>query len=135
MYKLLKWLTREEETADVDLVSFDEQVSDLQVKRDKAMILHQLITDVQLCDGQEHVCKVFTISWNNEATGKSMSYDISIFNEKDTNAIALQKLAETEINNMIPDIERGIEQLSLCRKVLSPTDNMFHNSGSVVEKR
>lgn len=125
----------EEETTNVDLVAFDEQVSDLQVKRDKVMILHQLITDVQLCDGQEHVCKVFTISWNNEATGRSMSYDISIFNEKDANAVALQNLAETEINNMIPDIERGIKQLSLCKKVPSPTDNMLQNSGNVVEKR
>ena len=102
----------------LNLVRFDQEVSDLVLQRDKAMTLHRLLTDINICDKKNENYKVFSLSWKSELDGQIYSYDIYINDKKLANANALTELANIELNNLTPDIKTRIDKLKLRSKFI-----------------
>lgn len=115
-YKIYKYIQLKK--SQLDVVRFDQEVSDLVFKRDRAMTLHRLLTDIEICDKKNDNTKVFNISWKSELDGQIYSYDVYIGDKKASNAIALTSLANVEMNNLSPDIKIGIDRLKLRSKLL-----------------
>lgn len=110
-FKLYKYIKLKK--SQLDVVRFDQEVSDLMLKRDRAMTLHRLLTDVNICDKKNENYKVFNLSWKSEMDGQIYAYDIYITDKKSANANALTELANIELTNLAPDIKTGIYKLKL----------------------
>lgn len=115
-YKLYKYVKLKK--SQLNLVRFDQEVDDLVFKRDKAMTLHRMLTDVDICDKKDDNFKVFEIRWKSEVDGEIYSYDLYVSDKKSANATALKTLIDIEMNNLSPEIKTGIEKLKLRSKML-----------------
>ena len=115
-FKLYKYIKLKK--SQLDVVRFDQEVSDLMLKRDRAMTLHRLLTDINICDKKNENYKVFNLSWKSEMDGQIYAYDIYITDKKSANANALTELANIELTNLAPDIKTGIYKLKLRSKLV-----------------
>lgn len=115
-YKLHKYIKLKK--SQLNLVRFDQEVNDLVFKRNKAMALHQMMTDVDICNKKDDNYKIFEIRWKSEVDGEIYSYDLYINDSKSASATALKDLIKIEMNNIAPDIKNGIERLKLRSKML-----------------
>ena len=115
-YKLYKYVKLKK--SQLNLVRFDQEVDDLVFKRDKAMTLHRMLTDVDICDKKDDNFKVFEIRWKSEVDGEIYSYDLYVSDKKSANATALKTLIDIEMNNLSPEIKTGIDKLKLRSQML-----------------
>ena len=116
-YKLYKYIQLRK--SQINLIRFDQEMSDLQQQREKMMTLHQMLTDIEICDAKEDQWKVFNISWKNEVTGEVRAYDLYVYDKKSSVASALKNLVEVEMNDMTPQLKEDIERLKLRSKMMS----------------
>lgn len=115
-YKIYKYVKLKK--SQLNLVRFDQEVDDLVFKRDKAMTLHRMLTDIDICDKRNENVKVMNISWKSEIDGEIYSYDLYISDKKSANALAMKSLIDIEMNNLSPEIKTGIEKLKLRSQML-----------------
>ena len=115
-YKLYKYVKLKK--SQLNLVRFDQEVDDLVFKRDKAMSLNRLLTDIDICDKKDDNFKVFEIRWKSEIDGEIYSYDLYVSDKKAANATALKTLIDIEMNNLSPEIKTGIDKLKLRSQML-----------------
>lgn len=115
-YKLYKYIQLRR--SQINLIRFDQEMSDLQQQRERMMTLHQMLTDIEICDSKEDQWKVFNISWKNEATGEIKDYDLYVYDKKSAIASALRGLAEVEMSNMTPQLKEDIDRLKLRSKMM-----------------
>lgn len=115
-YKVYKYVKLKK--SQLNLVRFDQEISDLVFKRDKAMTLNRLLTDIDICDKRDENYKVLNVSWKSEVDGEIFSYDIYISDKKAANALAMKNLVNIELNNLTPDIKTNIDKLKLRSQML-----------------
>lgn len=115
-YKIYKYVKLRK--SQLNLVRFDQEVDDLVFKRDKAMSLNRLLTDIDICDKKDENYKVFSVSWKSEIDGEIFSYDIYVNDKKSANAVALKTLVDVEMHNLTPELQTGIEKLKLRSQML-----------------
>ena len=115
-YKIYKYVKLKK--SQLNLVRFDQEVDDLVFKRDKAMTLHRMLTDIDICDKKNENVKVMNISWKSEIDGEIYSYDLYISDKKSANALAMKSLIDIEMNNLSPEIKTGIDKLKLRSQML-----------------
>ena len=115
-YKLYKYVKLKK--SQLNLVRFDQEVDDLVFKRDKAMSLNRLLTDLDICDKKDDNFKIINLSWKSEIDGEIYSYDVYINDKKAANAVALKGLANIELENLSPEIKTGIDKLKLRSQML-----------------
>lgn len=103
----------------INLIRFSQELDDLQLQRERAMTLHQLLTDVEICDKRDHIFKVVELSWKNELTGEVLSYDVYIHDHKSATATAMKNLAQVELDNLAPELKTSVDRLKI-RSALLP---------------
>ena len=115
-YKIYKYVKLKK--SQLNLVRFDQEVDDLVFKRDKAMSLNRLLTDIDICDKKAENYKIISLSWKSEVDGEIFSYDVYVNDKKSANAVALKTLANIELENIAPEIKTGIDKLKLRSQML-----------------
>ena len=102
----------------MNLIRFSQELDDLMKQRERAMTLHQLLTDIETCNKKDHVYKVVEMNWKNEITGEILSYDIYIHDHKSATADAMKNLAQVELDNLAPEMKLGVDRLKIRSKLL-----------------
>ncbi len=76
-------------------------------------MMHQLAIDIDICGDCDEEYKIFNLSWINEATGEACSYDIYVYDKKSPNAQMLKRLADVELEDMKPELQKRVDKLRL----------------------
>ena len=96
----------------------DTTLTASEIKRDKAMSLNRLLTDIDICDKKAESYKIINLSWKSEVDGEIFSYDVYVNDKKSANAVALKTLVNIELENIAPEIKTGIDKLKLRSQML-----------------
>ena len=118
-----KVLVRNSKPSGVDHFDFgksEKELDTLQEQRNQLRVLEALKTDIDICSAKDNVCKYFTLSWNNEATGEQFEYEF-VVSDSDTNiANAIKNLANKESYQMRIDYQNNLNMIGV-RSGVSPS--------------
>lgn len=108
MYKKIVPEKKEEEHINFNRVEYE--LDEMIEKARKLRTIENLITDIDICEsGMLH--KTFTVSWVNEATGESQSYDFYVTDSESELAESLSSAAGIERYRLRTLLENDIDKM------------------------
>lgn len=123
-------------TADhFDFSKSEKELDVLQEQRNQLRVLEALKTDIDICSAKDNVCKYFTLSWSNEATGEQFEYEFVINDSNTDTANAMKNLAIKESYQMRIDYQNNLNMIGVRSGVSTSPLSYYKDSkaSNVVE--